>query len=274
MSPPWMPLYIARYRVDTVHLNATEHGAYLLLIMRYWEAGSLPDDDRHLARIACVSDREWRSVKPVVQAFFYDGWKHKRIDAELAKAAEKISKRSAAAQQMHDRRRSKRDANAGANAGANAHANEDARRDANGLTRAVPHSTKEGSEANASGADAPPTDPVKRVWWEGVPLLKAMGLSDRDSRANIGRWLKTHSPEEVLDAIRRARDHETQDPVPLVGRILKPLGKPNGKPQNTISRGFAELREELGLDEARGDLVGDFEGGVSPRTVQRLPGRC
>lgn len=250
MNPPWMPIYIADYRINTVHLSATEHGAYLLLIMRYWEAGSLPDDDRHLARIACMSDREWRSIKPVVQAFFYDGWKHKRIDAELAKAAEKISKRSAAAQAMHVQRRSKRDANACANAPAEQHAN--------GLTRAPLPFTKEGSEANASGAEAPPTDPVKLVWWEGIPLLKAMGLSDRDARSNIGRWLKTHSPEDVLDAIRRARDHETKDPVPLVGRILKPLTNTHGKRTNNLHEAVDFLRSpgpvyEDGLPGGRGE---------------------
>ena len=54
-APPWMPLYVGDYRADTTHLNATQHGAYLLLIMHYWQHGGLPDDDEQLARIACMS---------------------------------------------------------------------------------------------------------------------------------------------------------------------------------------------------------------------------
>lgn len=88
MSPPWMPLYIADYRADTAHLSAAEHGAYLLLIMHYWSTGGLPQDDRPLARIACMSGAEWKRARTTIAAFFHDGWKHKRIDAELKRTAE------------------------------------------------------------------------------------------------------------------------------------------------------------------------------------------
>lgn len=112
MSLPWMPLDVAAYRKDTAHLEAAEHGAYLLLIMHYWAVGSLPEDDRQLARIAAMTTAQWKRSKPVVQAFFHDGWKHKRIDKELARAAEISSKRAAAAMQRH----SKSNASAPANA--------------------------------------------------------------------------------------------------------------------------------------------------------------
>ncbi len=104
MSRPWMPLYVADYLRDTRRLTAAEHGAYLLLIMEYWTAGELPDDDRQLSRIACMTSAEWRRTRPNVQPFFTDGWKHKRIDAELAKSAEISSKRSASAKLKHSNR--------------------------------------------------------------------------------------------------------------------------------------------------------------------------
>lgn len=103
MNRPWMPLYIADYRADTAHLSAAEHGAYLLLIMHYWQTGGLPTTDAPLARIACMTPAQWRSAKSTISTFFTPDWKHKRIDEELAKTAEISSKRRIAAEQRHNK---------------------------------------------------------------------------------------------------------------------------------------------------------------------------
>jgi uncharacterized protein YdaU (DUF1376 family) len=95
-SPPWMPLYIGDYRADTTHLNAVQHGAYLLLIMHYWQQAGLPDDDQQLARIACMSIGEWRKHRAVLRAFFGEGWRHKRIDREIEQAVVKYRRRAKA----------------------------------------------------------------------------------------------------------------------------------------------------------------------------------
>lgn len=84
MKRPWMPLYIGDYLRDTTHLGALESGAYLHLIMDYWQNGKLPDDEKMLARITKMTDREWKKSRATLQAFFHDGWRHKRIDDEIA----------------------------------------------------------------------------------------------------------------------------------------------------------------------------------------------
>lgn len=87
MKRPWMPLYIADYLKDTTHLGALESGAYLHLIMDYWQNERLPDDDKKLARIARLTDKEWKTSRATIHAFFHDGWKHKRIDGEIKRSA-------------------------------------------------------------------------------------------------------------------------------------------------------------------------------------------
>ncbi len=87
MSRPWMPLYVGDYLADTTHLRAAEHGAYLNLIMHYWMRGGLPQDDVALARIARMTLREWNKARPIIEPFFSDGWKHKRVEFELTEAA-------------------------------------------------------------------------------------------------------------------------------------------------------------------------------------------
>ena len=92
----WMPFYPCDYMADTQHLSTLEHGAYLLLIMHYWQRGKLPEDELQLQRICRVSRYQWRQIKDTLADLFQDGWKHKRIDAELAKAERIRAKRSAA----------------------------------------------------------------------------------------------------------------------------------------------------------------------------------
>jgi len=87
-NPPWMPLHIADYLRDTTHLQAEDSGAYLHLIMGYWVAGKLPNDDRQLARIAKLSLARFRRKRKILVAFFGEDFSsHKRIDRELQRAA-------------------------------------------------------------------------------------------------------------------------------------------------------------------------------------------
>jgi uncharacterized protein YdaU (DUF1376 family) len=98
MKRPWMPLYVGDYLGDTGHLTTAQHGAYLLLMMHYWRKGELPDCDRQLSKITKLPLRTWCDYRPVLQDFFHDGWKHKRIDAELARMLRVSEKRAIAGQ--------------------------------------------------------------------------------------------------------------------------------------------------------------------------------
>ena len=94
MSKPdtWMPLYVRDYLTDTMHLSTEQHGAYLLLICDYWLHGPPLDDDDVLASICRASRYVWRRLRPTIERFFQvsDGvWRHKRIDLELDRCAQR-----------------------------------------------------------------------------------------------------------------------------------------------------------------------------------------
>lgn len=109
---PFMPLYVADYMADAAHLSTLEHGAYLLLIMAYWQRGeALPDDDKKLARIVGLQGANWRKVAPVLREFFVsENGKliHHRIERELQHLRDKSLKNRkgglARAKQMHSKR--------------------------------------------------------------------------------------------------------------------------------------------------------------------------
>lgn len=95
----WMPLYIADFLADTLHLRREEIGSYLLLIMAYWRLGGpLPDDDKALQQICRCPDQEWARCKGLLVRFFQPAagqWAHKRIDLELKAASEEYQRQLA-----------------------------------------------------------------------------------------------------------------------------------------------------------------------------------
>lgn len=106
MSKPradtWMPLYVSDWDGDTAHLDCEQDGAYGRIVRHYWKNGAPPDDDAMLARIVRMERSRWRKVRPIIALFFEvkDGrWLHKRVEAELEKAAEIIAKRRTAGAQ-------------------------------------------------------------------------------------------------------------------------------------------------------------------------------
>ena len=92
----WMPLHIRDYLADTRHLSTEAHGAYLLLLLDYWNRGGpLPDDDTYLRAVTGLTTRSWRALKPTICAFFLlkDGFLiQKRCEEELAKARQFIER--------------------------------------------------------------------------------------------------------------------------------------------------------------------------------------
>lgn len=93
---PYMPLYVADYMADAAHLSTLQHGAYLLLIMTYWQRGKpLPNDDEMLARICRLSKRDFARNRAVLLSYFQEMKNtlvHSRIEGELAKVRAKSLK--------------------------------------------------------------------------------------------------------------------------------------------------------------------------------------
>ena len=102
---PYMQLYVADYLADTMHLSVDQHGAYMLLIMNYWQTGKpLPDVDQRLQCVCRTSAEHWQEIRPALEEFFVieDGyWHHNRIDVDLDKVLSKSDSARRAAKKRH-----------------------------------------------------------------------------------------------------------------------------------------------------------------------------
>ena len=91
-STPYMPLYIGDYMRKTRRLDATAHGAYLLILMALWdEGGSIPFDEDELKAISCAG-RNWSKVWGKIKGYFVfaDGLiMHQKVIDTLAETAKK-----------------------------------------------------------------------------------------------------------------------------------------------------------------------------------------
>jgi uncharacterized protein YdaU (DUF1376 family) len=250
-----MPLYIADYLGDTQHLSTIEHGAYMLLIMHYWQQECLPNDEGRLARIARMTAKEWSNARATLVALFDGDWKHGRIDAEIALTDEKYEKRAGAGHKGGKasalaRKKAKLEAEAKQKA-SNAPAK------SNHL-----HPQPVDSEASASGAAAPP-DARTRLFNEGLAKLALITGKGADAcRSFVGKCLKAAGDDAitVLGLIEDAERNRVVDPSAWIAARLKPAEIGNGKPKSAIIQAADDLCRKLAsfdgppreLDELRG----------------------
>ena len=226
----WMPMYWRDYIADTRNLSTEQHGAYLLLIGYYWVTGRpLPDDDVQLALVAGLPLARWRTTRPIVLAFFrreVDGWRHKRIDHELARAVSVSAARQASGRVGGYQKASNRLANGMANAQQNP-------------TQLQPQPQ---SEANASEVEAappaPPAPPKRKTRlpedFHVPPDWLAWAIEDHGMLAGqvyeqakrfTDHWRGTGEPKADWQAtwrnwIRRAEDFDGKRPAGKGDRML------------------------------------------------------
>ena len=118
---PYLQLYVADYLADTAHLSTLEHGAYLLLIMNYWQRGepfSAKDQqtlNRRLASVARMDAQAFDQIKETLAEFFVvqeNTWVHPRIERDLDAVRAKSTKAKAAGKASAMARLSKRSTDA------------------------------------------------------------------------------------------------------------------------------------------------------------------
>lgn len=211
--------YIGDFQRDTGHLSLAERGAYLALIHHYYATErALPLQASALYRIAGAVTAEEHAAVDAVLVFFSrtdDGYRHKRIDVEIAKADH---------QRTVNREIGKR--------GGRPKKTESVSESVNGSVRESepnrnPNQTPDYSvrdksltEAAPRVEQASPLDPVKAMFDVAVGLYVESDLPPAQARSMVGRLRKTLGDAEAARVVMYART--ASNPAEYMAAACKP----------------------------------------------------
>lgn len=249
----YYPFHIGDYLTETAHLSWLEDCAYRRLLDLYYSREQrIPLDINQAARLCrAVSKDERKAVETVLGEFFVQtesGWLHTRCDAEIEKARE------------FGRRARENGSKGGRPPKAKPTENPEKTQPVisgnpeESKSKAPNPITKTSySEANASGADAPPTA-RDLVFANGVPLLTVAGVTEKNARSMLAGLCKRNGDEAVANAIAACAKERPVEPVSWLQAVL--TTKPVASKQDALearNRAVAEswvppeLRAQAGV---------------------------
>lgn len=214
---PYFPLYPTDFEADTSHLTLEEDGAYNRLLRLMWMTPgcSLPDDDAWIMRrMRCDAETFARVVAPVLAEFFsrakgrvFSPRLSREFDAASGTHAKRVESGKKGGRKPKPLKNN--DTEASPALGGPKQPEPEPYRD----TEAIASDAGASSEPNFS----------EEVWTRGVRFLQARGVSERNARTVIGKWLRDHEAASVFSAFDAAI---RERPVEPVAWITARLGSP------------------------------------------------
>lgn len=255
---PHTPILRSRLFGSSFHARTTdsEWRAGVTLWLKAWEqvpAGSLPDDDIELCRLAELARdlKTWKKLKagamrgwvlcsdgrlyhPVVAEVVRNA-----VDAKTAQRDKTVKARIAALQKALEQasdtnkketlteeiRKLSLSQSQKEFLSVTGPVTESKRREEKG--REEKRRDIDSSEANASGGKPPKlTDPDEIILGYGLPMLTAAGNADKHARSFLGGLRKEHGDEAVIDKLRECAKTRPLQPLEWLAAALPPKTKP------------------------------------------------
>lgn len=226
----WMPLYIADYLADTMHLTTRQHGAYLLLLMHAWRNGGyVTGCFEEQTAIVRMSAKDWDKDRAVVLRFFSeddDGLYQKRQRGELEIATAVSGQRSKAGKASAAKRERGRQQEGNGNPTPVEHPLD---------SRATPSPspTQNNSVPNGTAALRSAKD---QIFKEYLPWVSKR--AGRDCRGVVASLCSNLGDDDALATLRICREAEPVDPVGWINARLRPR-------ESNDQRKDREIREAI-----------------------------
>lgn len=203
--------HLGDYARDTAHLSMLEHGAYTLLMDRYYatEQG-VPTDQAH--RVARARSREEKAAVDTVLAEFFtlvDGvWMQGRIEGEIGKAQERID----AARSNGKKGGRPKKGNPNGNPAETQRVKSGSENETQQKALHTPPNHL--SEPNGSGASAPSEPKADPIWGSGLAFLKRKGIPEKPARSLLGQLRKAAGDVQCGALLADAEAQDVSDPAP------------------------------------------------------------
>lgn len=212
---PVFPLWTDAYLADTGHLSTIEHGAYMLLLMTMWRAGgSLPNDDKMLARYARLTPAQWKRIKPTLWPYFQvssDSITQGRLTDELNAVRRKSKTQSNNARAKYRKNKETGSATGEPNGSQN--------QPSISISKSISNNTSSLRSDDATGVP----DPKKILFDEILPWLAEIeNKPPGQLRSLLGKWLKLcgDDAKALLELCERTKAQARASPVEYITAAL------------------------------------------------------
>lgn len=242
------PHHIGDYLTATAHLSWMEDCAYRrLLDLYYSREQAIPGDVVQAARLCRATTKDERKAVETVLAEFFTlterGWTHARCEEEIVKAAE-----AAERARQNGKRGGRPPKEKPTENPEKTQSVFDGNPEESNSKAPNPITNTNTSEANASGGE-PPTN-KDLMFFLGVPLLTAAGVSERNARSMLGGLAKAHGEAAVVQVLNDCAASRPVEPVSWIQASLRTTsaGKPKSYAQQAADIARTTVPAKPGRD--------------------------
>lgn len=189
----FVKLYIGDYMRDTGTLSVAEHGAYMLMLLHHYATEApLPKGQELYRLVRAVSKAEREAVDSVVAKFWTDngtGLVNNRACQEIERAAHQRAVNQAVGKRGGRPKRTEQETESVSEP-------EPIRN---------PNQTPDYSVPKGTGGTPGVEEQTKaELWAAGASLLEQQGMPKAQCRSFVGKLVKDHGQQIVVDAVRTA----------------------------------------------------------------------
>lgn len=199
--------HLGDYDAATAHLSWLEDMAYTRLLRLYYRKElPVPADVKEACRLVRAATKEQKAaVEAVLKEFFElmsDGWHQKRCDQDVAKYQAKVSHNREVGKLGGRPKKNKTQTEPIGNPP--------------GYFREPEHNPPQTPVSSLSVSNETDGEPSSvsgksELWAAARSLLQAQGLPDAQCRSFVGKLVKQHGPDVVLDSVRAAVAAQPQE---------------------------------------------------------------